>query len=118
MSNRFDDVLLEDFMRTFYGFGRHTAPYWLIGMEEGGHKTFGEIEAKLNGWRDAGRPPLMTLTRQRDRIQKTWGGLIRVVLAARGEGHPRDARHIAIRSSWWAPRANPSMDRRGKATVI
>lgn len=84
MPECFDDVLLDKFMRTFYGYGTHEAPYWLIGMEEGGGGSFTRVEERLRNWRDAGQPALMTL-KPRTHIQATWGRLIRVVLAARGE---------------------------------
>ncbi len=34
-----DSELLENFIQTFVGYGNADAPYWYVGMEEGGDST-------------------------------------------------------------------------------
>jgi hypothetical protein len=92
----FDDVLLENFMNHFYGYGDYQGDYWLIGMEEGGGNSFEDIEQRLNTWHRRGRKELenvaeyhieigiTTLFQKRPKIQRTWGKLIRVILAVEG----------------------------------
>lgn len=97
MVSTFDDALLEDFANQHYGFGNFQGGFWFVGMEEGGGESFEDIERRLQTWRKRGRLELddvaeyhmeMGITylfRERPRIQTTWGGLIRILLAARGE---------------------------------
>lgn len=80
----FDDVLLQTFMDRFYGFGDYTAPYWFVGMEEGGGDDLTWAEG-LVPWREKGFPELESMADTRPNIQRTWGGLIRILLAAKGE---------------------------------
>jgi hypothetical protein len=43
-----NQTVLKDFMKSFFGYGRWSAPIWLIGIEEAGGKTEREIEKRLN----------------------------------------------------------------------
>lgn len=54
----FDDVLLEDFMDRFYGYGNYQGDYWFIGMEEGGGSSFEDIDKRLKTWKKRGRREL------------------------------------------------------------
>jgi hypothetical protein len=55
MSNPLDESLLQEFMSNFYGYGNYAAPYWFIGMEEGGGDTIEEITRRLTVWDQRGR---------------------------------------------------------------
>jgi hypothetical protein len=58
LNNYFDDQLLLDFMNAFYGYGNYKAPYWFIGMEEGGGDSFEEVTKRLSVWDRRGRREL------------------------------------------------------------
>ncbi len=98
-----DDQLLETFMHGFYGYGNYQAPYWFIGMEEGGEATFEDIAKQLEIWDAWGRKELLDVAKfasamdkkqmkrlydDHPSLQKTWRNLIRVFLTA--EGRPAD----------------------------
>ncbi len=90
-----NDQLLEDFISSFYGYGTYQAPYWFIGMEEGGGNTIAEISKRLEVWDKRGRKELEDVAQysreigvthffgDRARLQTTWNKLIRVVLTAK-----------------------------------
>lgn len=96
MKSSFDDGLLEDFTNQHYGYGDFQGDFWFVGMEEGGGDSFEDIERRLHTWRKRGGLELddvaeyhkeMGIThlfRERPRIQTTWGGLIRILMAAKG----------------------------------
>ncbi len=81
----------------WYGYGRWEAPYWFLGMEQGGDPE----EASYLSWRLLGAPELLDCREHhlsivdplfrrwhdgpRPRTQPTWGGLIKVLLAFTGE---------------------------------
>ena len=91
-----DDALLLAYMNTFYGYGTYQAPYWLIGMEQGGD----DLAPGLNVWDARGRPELEDLfeygratglTRWFGRnppLQSTWKQMMRLVHHAKGIGAP------------------------------
>lgn len=91
-----DDILLATFMETFYGYGTYDAPYWFVGMEEGGGGTFASAEGRINAWIDRGRTELedprgtaadlsrSPWFRSYPRLQSTWKQLIRMTLVAQG----------------------------------
>ncbi len=92
VAEMFDDQLLYQFMDSFYGSGHYTAPYWFVGMEEGGHGTFQEVAERLTAWKAWGCRELHELGdvnapwfRPRAKIQPTWGKLIRILLSAAGQ---------------------------------
>lgn len=98
-----NDQLLELFMNGFYGFGNYQAPYWFVGMEEGGGNTSEAIAKQLELWDKAGREELMDVAQYaRDmnitrwygdnpRLQPTWKHLIQIVLTAEGQPFDKDA---------------------------
>lgn len=98
----FDDALLDDFANHHYGFGDYQGDFWFVGMEEGGGNSLEDVELRLKTWRDRGRLELddvagyhidMGITylfRERPRIQTTWRGLIRILLAAKGHSPATD----------------------------
>jgi hypothetical protein len=77
-----DDVLLQAYMDHFYGYGDYAAPYWFVGMEEGGDSA--RMAGVLPNWEKLGRPELFGMKGWLPKIQRTWGGLIRVLFAAQG----------------------------------
>jgi hypothetical protein len=80
----FDDELLQAYIDGFYGFGDYQAPYWFVGMEEGGGDSAEYLAWKFNSWHENGRLELEHMADERPNIQKTWGGLIRILLSSRG----------------------------------
>jgi hypothetical protein len=50
-----DDILLEEFINNFYGYGNYHGKYWFIGMEEGGGNSIEEINRRLASWNTRGR---------------------------------------------------------------
>ncbi|MEO8381610.1 MAG: hypothetical protein ABI779_18255 [Acidobacteriota bacterium] len=88
--------LIRSFAETFFGYGSWTAPYWFVGMEEGGVASIEEFENRVHVWDDDGRPALVDLVEFHTKIgveewfkdapplQRTWRSLIRAVQAATG----------------------------------
>ncbi|MCA9909957.1 MAG: hypothetical protein KC519_14970, partial [Anaerolineae bacterium] len=89
---RLNDALLKRFMHGFYGYGNLHAPFWFVGMEEGGGKSFDEIATRLRVWQmrgekltedvmdyhvDIGMPDFFY---DKIKLQPTWAKLIRVLL--------------------------------------
>src|SRR5438132_787469 len=80
----------------FYGYGCWSAPYWFIGLEEGGVDSLEAFRRRLSAWNDRGQPDLLDLHAfHRDiglaqyaspdtPFQATWRPLIRVLFAAKG----------------------------------
>lgn len=50
-----DDQLLDDFIQKFRGYGSYEAPWWFIGMEEGGGNDEVELASRLSAWDKRGR---------------------------------------------------------------
>jgi hypothetical protein len=83
-------------MSGFYGYGRWDAPFWFIGMEEGGGNSSDEIARRLSVWEELKGPELADLHEFHDRLgvtrhsgptarlQRTWAALTRIALAAEG----------------------------------
>jgi len=95
MTDLFDDQLLDEFARTFYGYGNFGARVWFVGMEEGGGNSFGEVARRLQAWAERGKQELedvaeyhaalgiTALFDPQPKLQRTWGKLIRILLASR-----------------------------------
>lgn len=93
----FDDQLLEAYINGFYGYGNYQAPYWFVGMEEGGGNSHEEIVGRLEVWSKRGHEELEDLAQYhrelgmsrffdaQAKLQSTWKQLIRVVLTANGQ---------------------------------
>jgi len=91
-----DSPLLRAWIANFYGYGRWKAPYWFIGLEEGGVNGESEFVDRLRTWRDAGAHPLLDLRDFHVAIRKlrffsggiplqpTWCPLMRVLFIAEG----------------------------------
>jgi hypothetical protein len=88
-----NDLLLETFINTFYGYGNYQGDYWFIGMEERGG-GFEDINNRLNTWSSRGQHELEDVAKYHEamgefdlfgkkaKLQRTWGRLIRIILAA------------------------------------
>jgi hypothetical protein len=83
---------LRAFTQGFYGYGTYSAPFWLIGIEEGGGASCEEIERRLTAWEAHGRAEIDDLATFHEAAeiaidttspQSTWGPLIRLVLTAK-----------------------------------
>lgn len=95
--DKFNDVLLSDFMDKFWGYGNVRANYWFVGMEEGGGGSFEEVDRRITQWNKRGRNTFEDLYEFHKAInvakwfgknaplQSTWSQLIRVLFSAKGE---------------------------------
>lgn len=96
-TDMFDDGLLESYATTRYGYGSYSGRYWFIGKEEGGGKSFEEVNRRLSVWRNAGGREFDDLREfhikigveqyflPRVTLQATWSRLIRILLAAESQ---------------------------------
>jgi hypothetical protein len=95
LRDRLDDTLLCSYAETFHGYGSYDAPFWFVGMEEGGGQDIDAVRARLTAWdlRDrreledlAGLHRAFGLGRWFDGdhppIQRTWGALVRLLFSA------------------------------------
>lgn len=92
-----DPQVLTDYMSRFVGFGDPSAPLWFIGLEQGGGESIGELERRVEAWRELGAASFANLRDYCERIgerrwhgrsariQPTLGKLVRVVLASQGQ---------------------------------
>jgi len=93
---KLNELLLKDFITTFYGSGNYEGDYWFIGMEEGGGNELGEVKTRLITWHELGKTELVDIFDFHKRInfpeyftdpvklQKTWMQQARIVLASKG----------------------------------
>jgi hypothetical protein len=93
----FDDVLLNEFMRGFYGYGNFGGDYWFIGMEEGGGNSFADVHNRLRAWAKRGKRELEDVAEyhaeigvthlfgNKPKLQKTWNKLIRAYLSSQNQ---------------------------------
>jgi hypothetical protein len=91
-----NDVNLEEFIQFFLGYGNFNSDYWFVGMEEGGGKSFEEINSRLIHWVDGGKKELEDVAEYHQKFgmgyffkdnpknQSTWNKLIRIILANEG----------------------------------
>lgn len=104
MNRRLDTALLYNYMHNFFGYGNLKGKFWFVGMEEGGGEKIEEIESKLNKWAASNSGTLLDLyefhkdiinnknqkldiyfKNEKSKYQRTWGGLIKVILAYKGK---------------------------------
>jgi hypothetical protein len=107
-----NDQLLEAFINGFYGFGNYQAPYWFVGMEEGGEATSEDIANQLKIWDEWGRKELIDVIEYAremkitqwygdcPRLQPTWRNLIRVFLTAEGQTADNETMRQHQKTSW------------------
>lgn len=99
-----DDALIRMYARTLYGYRSYDAPWWFVGMEEGGGDDLDKVRARLYAWDRRGRRELEDLAEfhrafsegrwfdgDRPPTQRTWRSLIRILLAAGGGKVPLEA---------------------------
>jgi hypothetical protein len=90
-----NDELLWEYINCFYGYGRWSAPFWFIGMEEACRFEVGAINQRLKVWKESGARSLEDMPifapavgcdwhGDAARLQPTWGKLIRVLLRIKG----------------------------------
>jgi hypothetical protein len=94
------DDLIRAYAANFLGYGTWTAPFWFVGMEEGGGQSLTEFALRVQAWIDEGQPELLDLASHQKRIsetaslspapslQRTWGRLIRAFHVAHGVDDP------------------------------
>lgn len=97
-----DDAILEEFINGFYGYGNLNAPFWFIGMEEGGGSSVREINTRIETWRNRGSKEVEDLFEyhcaigitqffgRKAKLQTTWNKIIRVVLSAQEQNVDTD----------------------------
>jgi hypothetical protein len=102
-SSKAGDILLEQFMHTFYGYGNFRGDYWFVGMEEGGGNSFAEISKRLSVWKTLGKGELVDVAdfhvrlgipehfTEPVKLQPTWNKISRIVLSAEGQKITLDA---------------------------
>ncbi len=83
------------YAESFLGYGDLNAPYWLIGMEEGGGTKLAEIRCRLHAWQKLNYPTVADLLEFHKQagmaevveqtIQRTWKYLIDLLCAIGGE---------------------------------
>jgi hypothetical protein len=98
-----NESLLKLFIDRFYGYGNLDAPYWFIGMEEGGGNSLEEISLRLSTWCERGMQTTEDLVDyhlalgidqffgEKPRLQSTWAKLIRVLHMLEGKPTTTDA---------------------------
>jgi hypothetical protein len=94
--------LIRAYAANFLGYGTWTAPFWFVGMEEGGGQSLTEFARRVQAWIDEGQPELLDLVSHQKRIreteslsppaslQRTWARLIRALHVAHGIEPSRD----------------------------
>lgn len=92
-----DDDLLQRYVGGFLGYGNLGAPFWFIGVEEGGGESCEQVAERLEVWRRRGEQEVEDLAdfhravglekwfAPEPPIQKTWGGYCRILLTTKGE---------------------------------
>jgi len=102
--NHFDDQQLDDFATSFYQYGPTTAPYVLIGMEEGGGNDFNNVQRRLDAWERRGRRGVDDIKEFHEEFgegqffdpiqparQQTWSTLSALMCAINGQQPHSDA---------------------------
>lgn len=102
MSKKIDPELLEKYVSTLLRFGRAEAPYWFVGLEEGGGNSEEEVAGRLQRWARSGYPEIDYFSEngvpnkdhsskylpeepgQRAHLQRTWSNQLRIVLGIEG----------------------------------
>lgn len=91
-----DPELLKRWCSRFFGYGSWDAPYWFIGLEEGGVDSPEEFQTRLDAWHNGGEPSLLDLdlfhkaigrsehTEPDAKLQPTWRPLLRALFRLKG----------------------------------
>jgi len=90
------EELMSDFVKRFFGYGELNSSFWFIGPEAGGGKNLDELHRRALVWSERGgretedlqgyhtKLKLPARENWAEKIQSTWGALIRVFLAFEG----------------------------------
>lgn len=100
---------LDHFIKGFYGYGNLESDIWFIGMEEGGGATLEEIKSRLEVWKALGEEKVVDAYEFHEKItddkgknfgflfrennpaiQRTWRGLIKLLLAYKEQASSAD----------------------------
>ncbi len=107
-----NDVVVNEFVHRFYGYGTYTESFWFIGMEEGGGDSEAEVQDRIHAWDSRGNCELEDLAEYHrvigvDRhfssspiLQKTWAKLIRLLLGAQGRSISTEHIRAYQRDQW------------------
>ena len=113
MGTMIDDATLVEYADTFRTYGNRSGRHWFLGLEEGGAEGAADIERRLEGWVEAGRPGIEALSDGTGtdaaahfdasrpggaKPHPTWAAQIRVQLGI--EGAPDTAAEIARRQAF------------------
>ena len=102
-----DTRLLERYIDSFYGYGNYEGRYWFVGIEEAGAETLEDNASRIHVWDRRGGHELEDLVEyhqalglldrflgESPNIQRTWGRLIRIMLAATASAKAREGLYI------------------------
>lgn len=97
---------LDRFIKSFYGYGNLESDIWFIGMEEGGGASLEEVKSRLKVWKALGEGQVVDayefhkkITDDKGKnfdflfregnpaIQRTWRGLIKLLLSYKEEAY-------------------------------
>lgn len=85
---KINENLLKEFMTNFFGYGNLKGEYWFVGMEEGGCASEERINSKIEKWGAYDKPTLLDKGSWENKYQRTWGGLIKILLNFENENEP------------------------------
>jgi hypothetical protein len=96
-----DTGFLIQYMETFYGYGTYQGRFWFVGIEEAGAKSVQDNIDRITTWERNGKQELKDLADyhhelgllspylgENPKIQRTWGRIVRMLLAA--TSHDKD----------------------------
>ncbi len=107
-----NDELLVEFAQTFYGYGNYQAPYWFLGMEEGGGNSIDEINRRFSVWAARGKNELEDVAEyhraikipelfsDKPKLQNTWNKQIRVLFGIKNQAVETEFVRNYQRDSW------------------
>ena len=94
-----DSVSMNDYITNRFGYGNLDAKYYLIGPEEGGDISLEQIEQGIADWESRGKQVVEDIRTPKGgkkwfqtgaSLQRTWNGLIRIILSSEGFDHNRE----------------------------
>lgn len=107
-----NDELLTEFAENFYGYGNYQAPYWFLGMEEGGGNSVDEINLRFSAWADRGKNELEDVAEYhcaigipelfsgKPKLQNTWNKQIHVLFGLKNQAIETEFVRNYQRDSW------------------